>query len=170
MKSLTQHITEKLRIDIDQKPEDFETLVKSHNWILLPNGRLKCSDENVFNDIADYIDTEGTELDGENVEEALNQGECVCCVSMGSEKIQLVCRFKKNVDLYESLFFWVMRETYKKHVILQNREKLNRRFVRCLNSTSDMLSNVNGYVPKWYSFPKEVFTDIRNWYKSIPYK
>lgn len=133
----------------------------------MPNGALKCSDENAFNDIADYIDTEGTELDSDYVEESLNQGKCVCCVNMGSEEIQLVCRFKKNVDLYDALFFWAMRDTYKKHVILQNQEQLNRRFVRCLNATSDILSNVNGYAPKWYSFPKEVFTDIRNWYKSI---
>ena len=60
-----------------------------------------------------------------------------------------------------------MGEVNKKQVVLQNQEQLNRRFVRCLNSTSDILSNVNGRVPKWYSFPKEVFTDIRNWYKSI---
>jgi len=166
MKTLTQHIHEKLRIDKNWKPGDFETLVKNHNWMIMPNGRLKCSDKNVFNDIVDYIYAEGTKLDSENVEEALNKRECVCCVSMGSEEIQLVCKFKKNVDLYESLFFWVVGEVNKKHVILQNREKLNRRFIRCLNSTSDMLSNVNGYVPKWYSFPKEVFTDIRNWYKS----
>lgn len=170
MKSLTQHITEKLRIGKDWKPGDFETLVKSHNWMLLPNGTLKCSDENVFNDIADYIDTEGTELDDDYVEEILNQGECVCCVSMGSEEIQLVCRFKKNVDLYDALFFWVVGEVNKKQVILQNQQQLNRRFVRCLNSTSDMLSNVNGRAPKWYSLSKEMFTDIRNWYKSIPYK
>lgn len=167
MKSLTQHITEKLCIGKNWRPGDFETLVKNHKWKLMPNGALKCSDENAFNDIADYIDTEGTELDSDYVEESLNQGKCVCCVNMGSEEIQLVCRFKKNVDLYDALFFWAMRDTYKKHVILQNQEQLNRRFVRCLNATSDILSNVNGYAPKWYSFPKEVFTDIRNWYKSI---
>ena len=97
----------------------------------------------------------------------MNQGKCVCCVNIGNKEIQLVGRFKKNVDLYDALLFWTVGEVNKKQVVLQNQEQLNRRFVRCLNSTSDILSNVNGYAPKWYLFTKEVFTDIRNWYESI---
>ena len=133
----------------------------------MPNGALKCSDKNVFDDIAGYIYATGTELDSDNVEETLNQGGCVCLMNRGQGEIQLIYRFAKMVDLYEVLFFWRMGNVDNRQVLLQNSEKLERRFVRCLNDNSDILAAVNGKTPEWYKFPKDEFVNIRSWYKSF---
>lgn len=167
MKKLTQHIHEKLRIDKDWKPKDFESLIEDHKWEYRSNCSIQCYDENVFDDIADYIYAEGTELDSDYVEESLNQGKCVCCMNKGQEEIQIIHRFNKAIDLYDVLFFYITGEVNNKQVILQYTDDVQRRFVRCLNSTSDILANVNGKTPEWYEFPNKEFANIRSWYESI---
>lgn len=167
MKTLTQHIHEKLHIGKDYKPKDFESLIENHKWEYRSNCSIQCSDENAFDDIAEYIYAEGTKLDSDYVEESLNRGKCVCCMNRGQEEIQIIHRFNRAIDLYDVLFFYVVGEVNKEQVVLQNSVDVERRFVRCLNSTSDILANVNGKTPEWYEFPKVEFANIRNWYESI---
>ncbi len=166
MKSLSQHLNEKLIINKNFKSSDVLDEIKDSKWIEIQYAGKQTEDLEVFDKFIKYIrETNPKEISYATVSRTVNKDKYLCGINAENAYKIITLYHKSDVkhDLFERIIISLF-PSLSESILFSHHLKLLRNLIAPLNTRSTFYKEGT---PKHYEISKETFETLVNLYEEL---
>ena len=165
MKTLTQHITEKLLVNKNFKSSDVLDEIKNAEWEEVQYAGKNTDDIGVFYTFVEYIrETNPKEIPCVSASQRVNKGKYICGINIHQKIMVLYHKSDVEHDLFERIGISLVNSSPKIRVMFTHNLKMLRSAIAPLNTRSAFFSSGKYYQ---YEISKETFEELANLYEEL---
>lgn len=166
MKTLTQHITEKLLVNKNFKSSDILDEIKNVEWREVQYSGKHTDDIGIFDKFVTYIrETNPKEIPCVSASQRVNKGKYICGINR-DKKIMVLYHKLSDVghDLFEKIGISLIDSSPKMRVMFTHNLGMLRSAIAPLNTRSAFFSSGKYYQ---YEISKNTFEELANLYEEL---
>ena len=164
MKTLTQHIEEKLIINKNFKSSDVLGEIKNSEWFEVQYSGKQTEDIEVFNKFVTYIrETNPKEISCATASRRVNKDKYICGLNIGKKIMVLYHKSDVGHDLFERIGISLVPSSPERIMFTYSLRML-KSAIAPLNTRSAFFSSGKYYQ---YEISKETFEELANLYEEL---
>ena len=165
MKSLTQHLNEKLVINKDFKLPDVLDEIKNAEWTKYSNAGKQTEDLEVFDKFVAYVrETNPKEITYATASRRVNKDKYLCGINIDKKIIVLYHKSDVELDLFERIAVGIVSSSPERRIMFTYNLKMLRSAIAPMNLRSAFFSSGKYYQ---YEISKETFDELANLYEDL---